>query len=132
MKRNRINIRVTDALWEKLVLEASLHDASMTAIIEMALMQYFHPDQVERRDSELLTRMDRYDARQDRIETDIRLCTETLAQYVLYWLTRMEPLPEAEREAAHALGKRRYDHFVQQVARRMVRLKEPGSVVSDD
>ena len=95
-------------------------------------MQYFHPDQVERRDSELLTRMDRYDARQDRIETDIRLCTETLAQYVLYWLTRMEPLPEAEREAAHALGKRRYDHFVQQVARRMVRLKEPGSVVSDD
>ena len=68
------------------------------------------------------SRIDQFDLRQDRIETDLRLCTETLAQYVLYWLTRMEPLPEAERDAAHALGKRRYEHFVQQVASRIAKL----------
>lgn len=121
MKRNRINIRVSDELWEQLTVEAAAHDSTMTAIIETAIEQYFDPDQVERRDAQILSRIDRFDARQDRIETDLRLCTETLAQYVLYWLTRMEPLPEAEREAAYAQGKRRYDHFVQQVAIRMTK-----------
>ena len=121
MKRNRINIRVSDELWERLTVEATAHGSTMTAIIETAIEQYFDPDQVERRDAQLLSRIDRFDVRQDRIETDLRLCTETLAQYVLYWLTRMDPLPEGEREAAYALGKRRYDHFVQQVAIRMAK-----------
>ncbi len=121
MKRNRINIRVSDELWERLTVEAAAHGSTMTAIIETAIEQYFDPDQVQGRDAQLLSRIDRFDTRQDRMETDLRLCTETLAQYVLYWLTRMDPLPEAEREVAYALGKRRYDHFVQQVAIRMVK-----------
>jgi predicted transcriptional regulator len=123
MKRNRINIRVSDDLWEQLTVEAAAHGSTMTAIIETAIEQYFDPDQVQHRDAQLLSRIDRFDIRQDRIETDLRLCTETLAQYVLYWLTRMDPLPEAEREAAYALGKRRYDHFVQQVAIRMAKVE---------
>ena len=121
MKRNRINIRVSDELWERLTVEAAAHSSTMTAIIEMAIEQYFQPAQATQRDSHLLSRIDQFDLRQDRIETDLRLCTETLAQYILYWLTCMDPLPEAERDAAHALGKRRYDHFVQQVALRMVK-----------
>lgn len=121
MKRNRINIRVSDELWERLTVEAAAHGSTMTAIIETAIQQYFHPDEVvERGDAQLLSRMDRFDTRQDQMEADIRLSTETLGQYVLYWLTRMEPVPEAEREVMHALGRRRYDRFVEQVAKRMV------------
>ena len=119
MKRNRINIRVSDELWERLTVEAAVHGSTMTAIIETAMEQYFDPGLVQHRDAQLLSRIDQFDIRQDRIETDLRLCAETLAHYVLYWLTQMQPIPEAEREAAHALGKRRYDHFVQQVAKRM-------------
>lgn len=120
MKRNRINIRVSDELWERLTVEAAAHDSTMTAIIETAIEQYFDPDQVQNRDAQLLSRIDRFDTRQDRIETDLRLCTETLAQYVLYWLTQLEPIPQAERDAAHALGRRRYEHFIEKVAKRMV------------
>ncbi|MCR9193506.1 MAG: hypothetical protein NXH88_02170 [Hyphomonas sp.] len=121
MKRNRINIRVGDGLWDQLAAAASAHGSSKTAIIEMALHHYFDPDEfVERVDGQLLSRMDRFDTRQARMEAEIRLCAETLGQYVLYWLTRMEPVPEAEREAMHALGRRRYDLFVEQVAQRMV------------
>ena len=104
-------------------MEATAHGSTMTAIIETAMEQYFRPAQATHRDTHLLSWIDRFDLRQDRLETDLRLCTETLAQYVLYWLTRMEPLPEAERDAAHALGKRRYDHFVQQVATRMAKFE---------
>lgn len=91
----------------------------MTSIIETALGLYFNPDQTDQRETLLLSRMDRYDARQARLETDLRLCTETLGQYVLYWLTHIEPIPQLERDAAQALGRRRYDHFIEQVAKRM-------------
>lgn len=119
MKRNRINIRVSDDLWERLTVEAAAHGSTMTAIIETAIEQYLDLDRVQASEAQLLSRIDSFDLRQDRIETDLRLCTETLAQYVLYWLTQMQPIPEAERDAAHALGKRRYDYFVQQVAKRV-------------
>lgn len=124
MKRNRINIRVSDELWERLTVQAAAHGSTMTAIIETAIEQYFDLPQVLASEAQLLSRIDRFDLRQDRMETDLRLCTETLAQYVLYWLTQMQPIPEAEREAAHALGKRRYDYFIQQVAKRVSRIEE--------
>jgi len=31
----------------------------------------------------------------------------------------MEPVSEGERDAAHALGKRRYEHFIHQVAKKL-------------
>jgi len=76
MKRNRINIRVSDNIWERLQVEAGAHGSTMTAIIETALDQYFHPEEVHRRETLLLSRIDRYDARQGRMEADLRLCTE--------------------------------------------------------
>lgn len=130
MKRNRINIRLTDAIWEKLQVQASAHGTTMTAIIETALEQYFHPEAVEGRDTLLLSRMDRFDTRLGRMEAGLRLGNETLGQYVLYWLTRMEPIPDGERDAAHALGKRRYEHFIAQVARRV--RQETAAVATPD
>lgn len=127
MKRHRINIRLTDEMWVRLQIEASSHEATMTAIIETALAQYFEPERVEARENALLSRMDRFDARQGQIEADVRLCAETIGQYVLYWLTRTEPIPEGERDAAHALGRRRYDYFLDQVGRKL-RGREPSTV----
>ncbi len=121
MKRNRINIRVSDELWENLKVAASGHGSTMTAIIETALQQYFCPDDMDRRETQILSRLDRYDARHARLETDLRLCTETLGHYVLYWLTKMEPIPQPERDAAYAVGRRRYEQFIEGVAERMVK-----------
>lgn len=100
----------------------------MTAIIETALAQYFEPERVEARENALLSRMDRFDARQGQIQADVRLCAETIGQYVLYWLTRTEPIPEGERDAAHALGRRRYDYFLDQVGRKL-RSREPSTLL---
>ncbi len=128
MKRHRINVRLTDEMWVRLQIAASTHEATMTAIIETALAQYFEPERVEARENALLSRMDRFDARQGQIEADVRLCAETIGQYVLYWLTRTEPIPEGERDAAHALGRRRYDYFLDQVGRKL-RSREPSTLL---
>lgn len=131
MKRHRINIRLKDDMWFRLQTEARSHEATMTAMIETALAQYFEPEKVEARENALLSRMDRFDARQGQIEADVRLCTETLGQYVLYWLTRTEPIPEGERDAAHALGRRRYDYFLDQVGQKL-KHREPNDVSKSD
>ena len=47
------------------------------------------------------------------------ICLETLCHFVLYWLTRIEPIPDGERDAAQALGMKRYDQFLLQVARKL-------------
>lgn len=121
MKRNRINVRVSDELWQQLHSEASVHETTMTAIIETALRQYFHPGSKNMRDTAVLKRLDQMDAGQGRLEADMRICTETLGQFVFYWLTQMNAIPESEREAVHALGHRRFDHFLRQVAGKLGR-----------
>ena len=63
--------------------------------------------------------MDAFEIRQGEIERDVGFTLEALGQFVLYWLTRTDPLPEGEREAAHALGQRRFNYFVEQVARKV-------------
>ena len=83
------------------------------------LSRYFDPEANLVLEERLLRRMDAFDRRQGEIERDTALCLETLAHFVFYWLTRTEPIPEGERDAAHALGQRRFDHFIQQVAKKL-------------
>jgi hypothetical protein len=45
--------------------------------------------------------------------------SETLALFVRYYLTVAPPLPEGERRAAEAVGRKRYEVFVREVAKRV-------------
>ena len=67
----------------------------------------------------ILKRMDKFDLRQGEIERDVEIALEAIGQFVFYWLTRTDPLPESEREAAHALGLRRFDFFIEQVGQKV-------------
>lgn len=118
-KRRRLNIRVTEEMSRQLERAAQAHGVTMTAIIESALGRYFGEPGQEDPGALLLRRLDRMDRRQAALERDMAITLETLQHYVLYWLTLTEPVAEGERDAAHALGRRRYDHFAAQVARRL-------------
>ncbi|WP_291079140.1 hypothetical protein [Hyphomonas sp.] len=98
-----------------------------TAILEAALEQYLFPDKDKDLESRLLSRLDAFDLRQGAIERDVALTMETLAHFVFYWLCRTDPLPEGERDAAQALGQRRFDYFIEQVASK---LANEGSVTT--
>ncbi len=121
VKPRRLNIRVTDEMTKQLDREARLHGVTMTAIIEAALLRYFETTKTEPPEALVLRRLDRIDRRQGALEREVAISLETLQHYILYWLTLTEPLPQGERDAAHALGQRRYDYFAAQVARKVVR-----------
>ncbi|HPE48215.1 MAG TPA: hypothetical protein PLR76_07455 [Hyphomonas sp.] len=119
MVKPRANLRLSPKLNDALCAAAERPGVTKTAILEAALQQFLLPQEDKGLEARLLARMDAFDERQGAIERDIALIMETLAQYVFYWLTRTDPIPEGERDAAHALGQRRFDYFVAQVARRV-------------
>lgn len=117
VKSRRLNIRVTEKMTKQLERQACLHGVTMTAIIEAALERYFDTANTEPPEALVLRRLDRIDRKQGALERDLAINLETLQHFVLYWLTRTEPIPEGDRDVAHALGRRRMDHFMAQVVR---------------
>ena len=47
------------------------------------------------------------------------MTSETLALFVRYYLMVAPPLPEGERRAAEAVGRKRYEVFVREIAKRV-------------
>lgn len=119
MAKPRVNLRLPYKLHAELERRTSMPGVTKAKIVEDALSRYFDPEANLVLEERLLRRMDAFDRRQGEIERDTALCLETLAHFVFYWLTRTEPIPEGERDAAHALGQRRFDHFIQQVAKKL-------------
>jgi hypothetical protein len=117
VKPRRLNIRVTEKTTKQLEREARLHGVTMTAIIEAALERYFDDVAAEPPEALILRRLDRIDRSQATVERDLAMSLETLQHYILYWITVTQPVPEGSRDEAHALGRRRMDHFSSQVAR---------------
>lgn len=119
MPKPRINLRLAADIYARLDEATQRPGATKSAIIEQALREYFDPEVKSGLEERILARLDGFDIRQGEIERDVGFTLEALGQFVLYWLTRTDPLPEGEREAAHALGQRRFDFFVEQVARKV-------------
>lgn len=115
----RVNIRLSHEMHRILEEMVLAPGATKSAIMEDALRAYLDPQRNAARDDLLLQRLDRIEKRQNAMERDQALCLETLGQFVLYWLTRTDPIPEAERDAAQLLGQRRFEFFINQVATRV-------------
>ena len=117
MPKPRLNLRLSGDVYAKLDEMTRRPGTTKSAIIEQALREYFNPELRCGLEERILERMNNFDLRQGHIERDVGITLEALGQFVLYWLTRTDPLPESERDAAHALGYRRLNHFVEQVGR---------------
>ena len=119
MPKPRINLRLAVDVYSKLADATQRPGVTKSAIIEQALREYFDPEAKSGLEERVLARLDAFDIRQGEIERDVGFTLEALGQFVLYWLVRTDPLPEGEREAAHALGQRRFDYFIEQVSRKV-------------
>jgi predicted DNA-binding protein len=118
MPKPRLNLRLAGDVYAKLDEMTRKPGVTKSAIIEQALREYFNPEIRQGLEERLLERFNDFDLRQSAIERDVGITLEALGQYVLYWLTRTDPLPESDRDAAHALGFRRFNHFIDQVGRK--------------
>ena len=132
MAKPRVNIRISTKLYAQLCEAAAKPGVTTTAIVEDALRAWFDPEARSVLEERLLIRMDAYDQRQADMERDLAFTYETLSHYVYYWLTRTGPIPEGERDIAHALGRKRLDYFLDQVARKLGASREHSESAAKD
>lgn len=119
MGKPRVNIRISTKLYAQLCDAADKPGVTKTAIVEDALRAWFDPEARSVLEERLLARMDAFDQRQGDMEKDLAYTYATLSHFVYYWLTRTEPIPEGERDIAHALGQKRLEYFDEQVCRKV-------------
>lgn len=115
----RLNVHVADELFDKVEIAANRPGVTKAAVVEAALMGFFSKEFDDQRDGALIRRLDRMTRQYERLERNLSIATETLALFVRFFLTVTPPLPNADQDAARALGKERFDYFIGQLARRL-------------
>jgi hypothetical protein len=120
MRKPRINAYISPKVDQRLSDVAARTGGSKAAIVDAALAAFLAPEDEEGRDAVILKRLARIDDRLERLERDMMITAETLALFVRYFLTVTPPVPEQDRSTLQAKGRDRFEHFLEQVSKRIV------------
>lgn len=107
----------TDLLLSKAVKSGG---ATRTAVVEAALRTMLDRNSEERDLEKLISRLNRLTRAMERLADDATAQTESFALFILHYLSVTPPLPESMRAGAEALGRKRFEEFVRQVAERLL------------
>lgn len=121
--KSRHQIWLDDDLGRELDRLGAKPGASKSALVADALRALFDRRASGAVDDLLKIRLDRIGRTLGRIERDQKVLLESLALFVRYQLTVTAPLPEADR-AAQAVGRERFQRFVDQVGRQLAAGRE--------
>lgn len=121
MSRTRLNIFIEPDHAKRLDELAAMKGLSKSSIIAAALASFLSPDGGDQREAALAKRLDRLSRQFDKLERDQNILIETLALYVRYFLTVSTPVPEAHQDAARAQGRARFEQFIEQLGRHLLR-----------
>jgi predicted transcriptional regulator len=131
-KRIKHTFRLPPALSKQLADYAGRKRISQALVVETAITSFLSPDGSERLEAALTRRLDRLSRQADRIAWHTELGNEAVALFVRFWLTNNAPLPDTALAAAQAMGRDRYQGFVEALSRRMEAGPRLGAELSTD
>ena len=105
---------------ERLEALAAKPGSSKSAILTDALVAWLNRRAGHELDDRFGLRLNRISMQLGRIERDGSVLLESLALFIRYQLNVTAPLPEADA-AARAVGRDRFQAFIEQVARQLAR-----------
>lgn len=111
--------RLSADLARQLADHARAKRVTQVAIVEAALGSFLSPDGADRLEAALARRLDRLSRQVDRVEWNVDLANEVIALFIRSWLTNTPPLPDAALAPAQAMGRERWERFVEALARRI-------------
>ena len=121
MSQYRLNLFIPHEHAKRLDELAAKKGVSKSSIVAAALASWLSPDAGDQREAAIAKRLDRLTRQFEKLERDQNIEIETLALFVRYFLTVRTPVPEAHQEAASAQGKARFQQFVEQLGRHLMR-----------
>lgn len=120
MGKKRINIYVSEEIAQRLELAAKPHGGKTKGEIATEALSIFLSREIDdQRDAAIIKRLDQINRILMRIEDQLRIDTETLALFILYYLTLTDPIPQEHKQIAERKGRQRYARFLEQVALRV-------------
>jgi hypothetical protein len=121
MRRGHIKqtYRLDAGLVQGIENRARQSGSTKTEVVEAALAALLTPEDREKAEALVIRRLDRLARILERLEWHTDLTNETLALFVRHWLTSTTPIPDGALAAAQATGKRRWEGFVDALAKRM-------------
>ena len=134
MKSLRIKhtFRFRPELSKELADYAARKRVSQALVVETALSSFLSGDGAEHLEAVLSRRLDRMTRQSERTAWHVELGNETLALFIRFWLVNNPPLPDAALAAAQAMGKERWERFVETLNRRMEFGPRLKSEISED
>lgn len=121
MSRARLNLFIEPEHAKRLDELAAMKGLSKSSIVAAALASFLSPESGDRREAILIKRLDRLSRQFEKLERDQNILIETVALYVRYFLTVSTPVPEAHQNAARAQGRARFEQFVEQLGRHLLK-----------
>jgi hypothetical protein len=121
VSRTRLNIFLEPDHARRLDELAAMKGLSKSSIIAAALASFLSPDSGDRREAAIAKRLDRLSNQFGKLERDQNILIETVALYVRYFLTVSTPVPESHQEAARAQGRARFEQFIEQLGRHLLK-----------
>ncbi len=136
MSQSRLNLFIQPDHARRLATLAARKGVSKSAIVAAALSSWLSPETGEQRETVMAKRLDQLSRQLERLERDQTILVETLALFVRYFLTVSTPVPEAHQEAARAQGRARFEQFVEQLGRHLLRgrslVRDVGEALQPD
>ena len=117
--RIKHTFRLPPALSAELSDYAARKRVTQALVVETALASFLSGDSAEHLEAVLSRRLDRLSRQSDKLAWHVELTNETLALFVRFWLINNPPLPDTALPAAQAMGKERWERFIQTLNRRM-------------
>lgn len=117
--RIKHTFRLPPELSVQLADYAARKRVTQALVVETALASFLSGDSAEHLEAALGRRLDRLSRQSDRLAWHLELGNETLALFVRFWLVNNPPLPDAALAAAQAMGKERWERFIETLNRRM-------------
>lgn len=121
MSRARMNIFIERDHARRLDELAAMKGLSKSSIVAAALSSFLSPDGGDQREAAIAKRLDRLSRQFDKLERDQNILIETVALYVRYFLTVSTPVPEVHQDGARAQGRARFEQFIEQLGRHLLR-----------
>jgi len=119
--RHRLNLFIERDHARRLDELSAKKGVSKSSIVAAALASWLSPDAADKREAAMAKRLDRLSRQFEKLERDQNILIETMALYVRYYLTVSTPLAESHQEAARAQGRARFEQFVEQLGRHILR-----------
>ena len=115
----KIGVYLTDDVARRFNLELRRSRTTKSALVNEALARFLNPPAATEPGHEVHQTLSALVRRVGRLHREAIVTSETLALFVRYYLMVAPPLPEGERRAAEAVGRKRYEVFVREIAKRV-------------